>query len=155
MKEENAKVEYDRHQLLLYVEKDDGTFGPMQTGSFMSKNYIDDFWEKRKHLEQQSLEKLISGLISPVGYYLLLVNLSPADCAARVQLSVAQVKKHCEPTHFAKMSLDIMARYADVFGVPPSALCTITILKSKKISVNHRKTSNPLITIQEIDEAQA
>jgi len=53
MKEADAKVEYQEHQMLLYVEKSDGSYGPLQTGSYMSKNYIDDFWTSANALKMK------------------------------------------------------------------------------------------------------
>ena len=52
MKENEALIDYEPHQLVLYVEKADGTFGPLQTGSFISKNYIEDFWDKMEKLRR-------------------------------------------------------------------------------------------------------
>jgi hypothetical protein len=120
MKEADAKVEYQEHQMLLYVEKSDGSYGPLQTGSYMSKNYIDDFWDKRKRLENEAIEKLTNSIISPVGYYMLLLDLTPPDVARRTGISLRNVKKHSLPKNFPKISSACIKRYSEVFGVPVS-----------------------------------
>ena len=46
MKEKDSRVD-NSHQLVLYVEKEDQTYGPVQTGSYMVENYLDDLFEKK------------------------------------------------------------------------------------------------------------
>ena len=57
---------------VLYVEKEDGSYGPLQTGSFLVGNYLDDYFQKRGRFERQCLERLLSGEYSPVAYYQVL-----------------------------------------------------------------------------------
>lgn len=122
MKEKEGFVDCPEQQLILYVEKDDGTYGPMQTGSFLTKNYLDDFYEKKTRLEASLREKLAAGEISPVAFYMTLVDLSLAETADRVGLPQRKVKKHMLPGEFSKISPDILTRYAEVFNVPVSTL---------------------------------
>ncbi len=150
MKEQDAIVENDKHQLLLYVEKGDGSFGSLQTGAYMATNYLDDFMEKRKNLEKECIEKLQKGEVSPVGYYLLLNTITPADCAARVRLSVSKVNKHASPEGFKKITCDILGRYAEVFGVSVSNLFQLVMIADKEINITVKKTVNPLVSVMEI-----
>jgi hypothetical protein len=86
----------------------------------MSKNYIDDFWDKRKRLENEAIEKLTNLIISPVGYYMLLLDMTPPDVARRTGISLRNIKKHALPRYFPKISSACIKRYAEVFGVPVS-----------------------------------
>jgi hypothetical protein len=67
VKEDEARIDHGRHELLLYVEKSDGSYGPIQTGAYLATNYMDDFVQKRKNLEDECMEKLRSGEVSAVG----------------------------------------------------------------------------------------
>jgi hypothetical protein len=152
MKEADARVDYKPHQMLLYVEKSDGSYGALQTGSYMSKNYIDDFWDKRKRIEDEGFEKLTNALISPVGYYMLLLDMTPADVARRTGISLRNVKKHSLPEHFPKAKLSCIRRYAEVFGVPIAALFSLHAQPRASVGVSYKKTRNPFVTLFEINK---
>jgi hypothetical protein len=153
VKENEAKVETDRHQVLLYVEKADGTIGPMQTGAYMVANYMDDFVAKRKNLEAECMEKLRSGAVSPVGYFLMLNNITAADVAARVGISVSKVNKHAAPEGFSKVTIDLAQKYAGVFGVPLARLFEVIICKDAGLAATYGKTQNPAVSIVEISRS--
>jgi hypothetical protein len=154
MKEADARVDYQPHQMLLYVEKSDGSYGPLQTGSYMSKNYIDDFWDKRKRLENEAIEKLTNSIISSVGYYMLLLDMTPADVARRTGISLRSVKKHALPQHFPKVKLWEIQRYADVFGVPIAAFFSLQTAPQASATVSYKKTQNPFVAILKINKEQ-
>jgi hypothetical protein len=122
MKEKEGFVDCPEQQLILYVEKDDGTYGPMQTGSYLTKNYIDDYYEKRHRLEAALKEKVHRKEISPVAYYMTLEDLSMAETAARVGISQRKVRKHMHPENFEKISPSVLDKYADVFNVPAAQM---------------------------------
>jgi hypothetical protein len=154
MKEANAKVDYFEHQLLLYVEKEDGSYGPLQTGAYMAKNYLDDFLQKRKNIETECIKKLQDGEISPVVYYMLLYNMTPNDIAKRVGISKSRVLKHQTPKGFAKAKVEEIRKYADVFGVSLSSMFQIVVPKEDKIIINDKKTKNPYFSILEIKKSE-
>ena len=52
MKEKDGYSECPEQQVILYVEKEDGKYEAIQTGSYLSANYLDDFFLKRKNLEK-------------------------------------------------------------------------------------------------------
>jgi hypothetical protein len=150
VKEDEARIDNGRHELLLYVEKSDGSFGSLQTGAYMATNYMDDFVQKRKNLESECLEMLHKGEVSAVGYYMLLRDMTMADVAARVSLGRSKVKKHMKPDGFKKVTLEIMVRYADVFGVPLALMLQVFIPKEQGVSITFSKTANPYMSIAEI-----
>ena len=122
MKEKEGIVDCPEQQLILYVEKEDGTYGPLQTGSYLTKNYIDDYYEKRNRLEASLKEQLRRREISPVAYYMTLTDLSVAETAARVGISQRKVKKHMQPGNFVKIPPAVLDRYAVVFNVSAAAM---------------------------------
>jgi hypothetical protein len=151
MKETEAQVDFNSHQLLLYVEKSDGQYGPLQTGSYLTKNYVDDFWEKQQKLAQNTLKKLIDGKISSVGYYMQMINISASDLAARVGISKGLVLKHQEIAHFSRLRVSLLSKYADVFGIPLANMFQV-LVPSKTYTFNQKKTSNSAIITTEIVE---
>jgi hypothetical protein len=147
MKEKEAKIDFREHQLVLYVEKKDGSYGPVQTGSYISKNYIDDYWYKRGNLEREYREMVCRGDISPIAYYMTVEELTPSELAGRVDMSVRQVKKHLKPEHFGKLTIDQLMRYCAVFNVRPARMFQAITLNSKKIKLTEEKTANRLFDI--------
>jgi|SRR6056297_1819699 len=160
MKEKDAKVDFEPHQLILYVEKEDGSYGPVQTGSYISANYLDDFWEKMKYLRLQQLEKLKSNEISPVQYFRMIHDFSDFELAKRVGLPLFKVKRHQKPRFFRRMKLSVLKRYADVFDIPVNAFFQIMALGNNETGINpekseiqiHQKTTaNPFVVLTKIE----
>lgn len=155
MKEDEARIDNGRHELLLYVEKSDGSYGPIQTGAIMATNYMDDFVTKQHNLENECMEKLRKGEVSAVGYYMLLRDMTVADVAARVGISKSKVRKHMTPEGFKKVTIEIVGRYADVFGVPFPSMLQVIVPKENAISVTFKKVANPYMSIIEIGRGAA
>ena len=151
MKEKEARVDYKKHQLVLYVEKKDGTYGPVKTGSYITKKYLDDFWFKRKNLEREYLEKIIIGEISPIAYYMTLEELTPSELASRVKMPSRRVKKHLHPEHFGKLTVEELKRYCDVFNVPFINLFYTVITNQTGLNIKEEKTESPYYNILRIE----
>ncbi|MDP1621585.1 MAG: hypothetical protein Q8M08_04510 [Bacteroidales bacterium] len=166
MKEKDSFVDYPEQQMILYVEKEDGEFGPMQTGSFISANYMDDYNFKRKNLEIELREQLTDGKISIVKYYMVFVDLSFSELAARAGIRKSRVKKHLDPKHFGSATVDELQKYASVFNVPAANLLQVILVndngtfepnlilekKPGKISVDQAQTGNPYLVLTKIEE---
>jgi len=58
MKEKDLYVDFKSQEQVYYVEKEDESYGPIISGSYLSKHYLDDFYEKQRKQEQQLREKL-------------------------------------------------------------------------------------------------
>lgn len=151
MKEKEARVDYREHQLVLYVEKKDGTYGPLRTGSYITKNYIDDYWFKRRNLEKEYLDKVMSGEISPIAYYMVLEELTPSELAARVKISKRRVRKHLVPATFGTATVEELRRYCEVFSVPLSSMVHVLVIKSKNVSIREAGTANPYFSLMKIE----
>ena len=166
MKEKDIFVDYKSHQLILYAEKEDGSYGPIQSGSYISKNYIDDFWLKKKNLEKSLVEKLKEGEISPIYYYMTMDELSEKELAARVKICRSKLRKHLKPEHFPNIKLSLLKRYADIFNIPVVNFFQILIIKKDKefisniykneklvnINIEQLPTKNPLVVITRIED---
>jgi hypothetical protein len=147
VKEADARVDYPSHQMVLYVEKGDGSYGPLQTGSYMAKNYIDDFWDKQNHVRELAIEGLLSGELSPIGYYMALLQMTPANVARRAGTGVGRVKRHRLSRHFAGIGPSLLKRYAAVFNVPLESLASIEVHGGERAAQLRQKNKNPFVMI--------
>ena len=117
MKEKEGYIDCPEQQVILYVEKEDGKYGPIQTGSYITRNFLDDYELKRKHLEDALRNKIQNKEKIPIYYYMILEDLTISELAARVKLRKAKVKKHLEYESFNSIKSGILDKYADVFNV--------------------------------------
>jgi len=117
MKEKDGYIDCPQQQVILYVEMEDGKYGPIQTGSYITRNFLDDYELKRKHLENALRIKIQNKEVSPIYYYMVLEDLTISELAARVNLRKAKVKKHLEYGSFNLIKSEILNQYADVFNV--------------------------------------
>ena len=122
MKEKDGHVDYPDQQVILYVEKEDGEFGPIQTGSYLSANYMEDYQSKRSNLVKSLNDQLSKRTISIIQYYMVLEELTLSELSARAGIRKSKVKKHLKPDSFIKATIDELLRYARVFNVLPSEL---------------------------------
>ncbi|MCX6244213.1 MAG: helix-turn-helix domain-containing protein [Bacteroidetes bacterium] len=117
MKEKDGYIDCPQQQVILYVEKEDGTYTPIQTGSYITKNYLDDYELKRKHLEESLKKQVLAGEVSPVYYFMVLEELTLSELAARAGIRKGKVKKHLEPGYFKSLQQETLQAYADVFNI--------------------------------------
>jgi hypothetical protein len=117
MKEKDGYIDCPEQQVILYVEKEDGKYEPMQTGSYLTRNYLDDYEAKRKNLESSLLQKIKSKEMSSIQYYMILGELTLSELAARVGVRKGKVRKHLEFDGFASIPQDVLQKYAEVFNV--------------------------------------
>lgn len=122
MKEKEGYVDYPDQQVILYVEKEDGEFGPIQTGSYLSANYMEDYRLKRSNLVKSLSDQLSKDTISIIQYYMVLEELTLSELSARAGIRKSKVKKHLKPDGFIKTTVGELLRYARVFNVLPSEL---------------------------------
>jgi hypothetical protein len=166
MKEKDAYIDYEPQQLVLYVEKDDGSYGPIQTGSYISKNYLDDFWQKMVKLRLSLLDKLKKNEITPVYYYKMIHDFNDLELSRRTGISLFKVKQHQKVSKFKNLKLSDLQKYAYAFDIPVANLLQIIALDEKEklpdteednasqSRVRQTKTENPFIVITKFEVNQ-
>jgi hypothetical protein len=117
MKEKDGTIDCPQQQVILYVEKEDGTYEPIQTGSYLTKNFLDDYELKRHHLEESLKKQVQSGEVSPIYYYMVLEDLTLSELSARAGIRKGKVKKHLEGIHFTGIPQETLQLYCDVFNI--------------------------------------
>lgn len=155
MKEKDLFVDFKPQQHVYYVEKDDHSFGPVVSGSQLSKNYLDDYWDKMQRLERTLRDEIVTGKCSPVKYFMLLQELSESELAARAGVSVRRLRKHLTPTGFANMKLGQLAKYAEVFNLPVAGLLQTILLQEELktgVAVAQQQTGNTLFSVLKIEQ---
>ncbi len=131
MKEKDGFVDCPEQQVIVYVEKEDGTYGPMQTGSYISANYLDDYFFKRRNLEDSLRGQVIDGSISPVKYYMVLEDLSISELSARTGIRTSKVQRHMEMRYFGTMTVAELGRYSAVFNVTTADMLQLLNAKAE------------------------
>jgi len=149
MKEKDLKIDCG-HQLILYVEKEDHSYGPLQTGSLMAGKYLDDYFEKKDKLKQKRLGELVEGNISPLAYYKDLVDIGEGDLAIRVGVSRRKLRFHMTPEGFARLTVTLLEKYAEVFGIPVAQLFQIVLCDDEQIEVKYQQTGLSQVIISKI-----
>jgi hypothetical protein len=160
MKVEDVKVDFKEQQMMIYAEKQDGSIIPVQTGSYITKNYINDFHEMTDKLKTALTERLKNGEISPVYYFMTIEELTVAELTSRAGISKSSVKKHLDLTGFQKASVQDLERYANAFNIPVANFFQVIrtredrkwytgyredMEKSEAVLISQVKTENPLI----------
>ncbi len=160
MKEKDLVIDCPHHQVVLYAEKGDGTFGPFQTGSYMAGVNISEHFRITGNLSKTLLEQLKSGKISPVYFFMMVEGLTVGELAGRTGIAGYRVKKHLTIKGFRKMRISSLKKYADIFNIPVANLFQIIstiedrnwdmgyqgeIDKSKTGSISQVKTGNPFV----------
>jgi len=117
MKEKDGYAECPEQQVILYVEKENGKYEAMQTGSYLSANYLDDYFLKRDNLEKFLGGKIAKNEINAIEYYMVLEDLTISELAARAGLMKWIVKRHLKPRNFSKIGEPALKKYSVVFNV--------------------------------------
>lgn len=165
MKEKDVFVDDKRRQLILYVEKEDGSYGSFQTGSYITRHYIDDYFLKINNLKNALAEKLKAGKISPVYFYMTLLDMTAKELASRVGVSKFSVNRHLNLIHFKKIKLNVLKRYADFFEVPIANMFQLLVTKENgkqvinsldeeslaELNIEQIKTDNPFVVLTKVE----
>ncbi|TSA25671.1 MAG: hypothetical protein D4R67_09590 [Bacteroidetes bacterium] len=125
MKEKEGFVDCPEQQMIVYVEKEDGQYGPMQTGSYITKNYIEDYFLKRNNLISKLKEQVDREEISPVKLFMVLEDLTVSELSARTRIPFRKVKKHLLPGPFKTIPNTLLEHYAAVFNITVEQLLDV------------------------------
>ncbi|MFH1159689.1 MAG: hypothetical protein V1733_01910 [bacterium] len=134
MKEKEGYVDCPEQQMILYVEKENGQYGPIQTGSYITKNYLDDYFLKRRNLISSLKEQVDRKEISPVKFFMVLEDLTLSELSGRTGIPVRKVRKHLFPEQFAKLSPAELDPYATVFNVSGDQLVSLYLPEEEKLA---------------------
>lgn len=168
MKEKDIITNYKVQKYILYAEKNDGSYGTVEGGSYMIENELDDFWFKKSHLEKTLRERLLKGEISPINYYMVLEEMTIAELADRAGICKGKVKCHLKPGSFKKTSVGDLQKYAKAFNVPMANFFQIIVTstgqnpnfhfyfeeesKKDKVQIAQHAAQNPMMVLTKTQE---
>ena len=118
MKEKDGYSNCPEQQVILYVEKEDGKYEALQTGSYLSANYLDDYFLKRNNLEKALQARIEKGEINAIEYYMVLEDLTVSELASRAGIMKWILRKHLKADDFSKIRENALKKYSIVFNVP-------------------------------------
>jgi hypothetical protein len=162
MKEQEIKVDFKAHQLILYAEKEDDSIGPVLSGSYMTMNHLADFYQIWGGLEKELFGKLVKREISPIARFKELEELTTSELASRTGIAKRKVRRHLIHRHFMKANVEELQRYADVFNIPVANFFQIIstrqdakwnmgynveAVKKMALTISQEITENPLLVI--------
>jgi len=112
--EQNSVLE--GHQKVMYT---------LENESFTTKNYGSEAEafatqvavEEFEMLTKNALESFIAGKRSPLEFFIYKNRMDLATVAAATGFFRFQIKRHCKPSVFAKLSDKKLQKYADLFAV--------------------------------------
>ena len=149
MKEKDGRVEDTKQQIILFVEKEDGSYGPIKTGSYLARNYLGFYFQGQDTKREDLLEKLLSGTITPVGFYMEMFNMTEYEVASRAGISKFRLKRHLNPRNYGKIKVSMLERYSRIFNVPVTGLLQIIRVEGD-IFIKNRKAENIPCYVTEI-----
>ena len=98
-----------------------GTTTGWDTEAFVTEQAVEEF----NQLTNEALDAVKRGEKSPLFYYMYRYRFDLPTLAQTTGLWQWQIKRHFKPSIFEKLSDNVLAKYAEAFGVSTSTLKTI------------------------------
>ncbi|MCP4680692.1 MAG: hypothetical protein GY854_35465 [Deltaproteobacteria bacterium] len=127
--EKIEKLESD-WRIVLYDTNDKGKCAP----NLRESDFHDDINEYfvQQALRTKSLLKLLEAReISPVGFFMEFHRMNVKDVASRMRLSSATVKRHLTYKGFGSVKVEMLQKYAQIFGIAVSDFFSFLYISSK------------------------
>ena len=114
---ENFKGKSDMRKLV-YATKDDGSYTQVNSEGWEVENMATrQAWDAVEEDLREILEKVKSGELSPIAYYMHKSLMELPVLARYIGKWQWQVKRHFRPSVFEKLNVPILQRYASVFNI--------------------------------------
>ncbi len=116
----------DGRREICYAVDDDGNYVLTGSAGWEPKNIANDqAWEIIRNQVHETVRKVRAGKLSPLAFYMVSNQMTPALLARYVGLNRWRVQRHLKPVVFKKLKPEILHRYADVFDVSVERLGNI------------------------------
>ncbi len=101
-----------------YVVDENGNYTTALSSGWEVKNIVfKQTWNEINENLQATLEKVRSGELSPIAYFMEKSLMDIKLLSAYTNFTKRKIKKHFKPSEFAKLDNDTLQIYADVFGI--------------------------------------
>jgi hypothetical protein len=114
------------HRKAMYARGTDGKLHIVQSAGWeveeiVTKQAVDDLLR----LTEEARQRVIAGQTSPLEYHMYRVRMDVSLLSQASGIWQWRIRRHFQPQRFAKLSGDILQRYADVMGVTVDQLRTL------------------------------
>ncbi len=117
----------------IYTLDEDGNYTTSYSLGWEVKNTVmQQAWDNINEKVEATRQKVISGKLSPVAYYMEKNIMDVALLAKYMGLWRWTVKKHLKPKHFNKLPQETIEQYADIFNITADQLKNIDALKTSE-----------------------
>jgi hypothetical protein len=109
---------------ICYALDENGNYTVVPTTGWQPKtDAMLQAWEVIHEKVEEIRERILSGELSPVAYYMEKNLMDVKLLADYTGLPKRKVRKHLKPDHFKKLDNEILLRYAETFGISLDELC--------------------------------
>lgn len=116
----------DGRREICYAVDDDGNYVLTGSAGWEPKNIANDqAWEIIRKQVHETVRKIRTGKLSPLAFYMVSNQMTPALLARYVGLNRWRVQRHLKPSVFNRLKPQLLRRYADVFDVSVERLGNI------------------------------
>jgi hypothetical protein len=130
----------DGRREICYAVDENGKYVLTGSAGWEPKNIANDqAWELIRDQIHDTVEKIRAGKLSPLAFFMVSHQMTPALLAQYVGFNRWRVQRHLKLSAFKKLKPEILQRYADLFDVPVNDLSTLP----KDIDEMLSKTETP------------
>lgn len=117
----------------IYSLDEEGNFITVPSVGWDPKNAVmQEAWDNVNEKIEQARRGVLSGKLSPIAYYIEKNIMDTGLVAKYMGIWRWKVKKHLKPHNFAKLSDDMLEKYAKVFSISKDELVDVDKLNDHK-----------------------
>ena len=115
----------------VYSLDENGNYTTVPSVGWDPKNAVmQEAWDIVNEKVELARKNVLSGKLSPIAYYIEKNIMDTGLVAKYMGIRKWKVKKHLNPKKFAKLSNDILDKYANVFSISKEELIDIKLLSN-------------------------
>lgn len=119
---------------LTYAVDENGKYTSLQSLGWKPKNEaLSLAWDVVYENTEQTRQKVLEGILSPVAFYMQLNIMDPAILSGYTGISKWRIRRHMKMNRFKKLNSEIIEKYARVFRISPEELTDINRIREVKI----------------------
>jgi len=119
---------------LNYVVDKDGHYTSKRSRGWLPKNEAMTMaWDMVYERTENARKQLLSGILSPIAFYMELNIMDVAILAGYTGISKWKVRRHLKMKHFNKLTPELLLKYAEVFHITSAELADIEIIREIKL----------------------
>ena len=131
--QDNANMLRGKFREPVYSLDKDGNYTTIRSVGWDPKNAImQDAWDVVNDKIEFARQDVLNGKLSPIAYYIEKNIMDIGLVSKYMGVWKWKVKKHLNPSNFAKLNDDMLERYAKVFSISKEELIDIDKLNDPK-----------------------